>query len=94
MLGSANATNRAFGDASRGANDEFSVLVRVKDDYMLEELQLNGSYDPITPQDNKKVQEIENKNQEEQSLNSSKIKLFSVDFDGKILTFYSKSKSA
>ena len=92
LLGSANATNRAFGDASRGANDEFSVLVRVKDDYMLEELQLNGSYELITPQDNKKVQEIENKNQEEQSLNSSKIKLLSVDFDGKILTFYSKSK--
>ena len=91
LFGSANSTQRAFGDKSRGANDEFSVLIKVKDDYLLEELQLNGAFESIKPQDNKKEQEIENINQKEQNLNSSKVKLLSVDFDGKELTLYTES---
>ena len=89
LFGSPNATIKAFGtNTSRGANDEFAVLLKVNNQDILKELQLTGSFEQWTPQENKQIQEIEDEIEEEQAKNTHKIKLLGVDQDNKQLTLY------
>ena len=91
IFGSPNATIKAFGtDTSRGANDEFAVLLKVNNQDILKELQLTGSFEQWTPQENKHQKEIEDEIEEEQGKNTHKIKLLGVDLNSKQLTIYTR----
>ena len=91
LFGSPNATIKAFGtNKSRGANDEFAVFIKVNNQNILKELQLTGSFEQWTPQENKQIQEIEEEIEEEQAKNTHKIKLLGVDKDNKQLTIYTR----
>ena len=89
MFGSPNATIKAFGTAtSRGANDEFAVLLKVPNQNILKALQLTGNYKEWKPQQIDLNIEIEAELEKEQSKNIRKIKLLGVDQDHKQLKIY------
>jgi hypothetical protein len=89
LFGSPNATIAAFGtDKNRGSNDEFAVLIKVKNRDLLGELLLNGQDELIQPQENIQIQSIENELEEIQLNNTRKIKLLGVDLDAKKLTVF------
>ena len=95
LFGSPNATIAAFGgDDYRGVNDEFAVLIQLKDNSILDELGLNGSSAIIKPQDNKQIIDAENEIEEEQKSNNKKIKLLGVDNNsGELIVFISNNTS-
>ncbi|WP_417371232.1 hypothetical protein [Gelidibacter japonicus] len=89
LFGSPNATIKAFGtENNRGANDEFAVLIKVKDQKIIEELQLTGEFESWSPQEITNVQSIEEDTEQEQSKNLRKIKILGVDQDGKRITCF------
>jgi len=89
IIGSANATIKAFGtDASRGANDEFSVLIKVKDKSILKELQLTGSYENYKPEQLVKIIEQEETHEKQQEKNIKRIKIQGVDLEEKKLSIF------
>ena len=89
LLGSPNCTIRAFGtEKSRGANDEFALLVKLKDQSWISKLGLDGDYVSIIPQSNDIIREIEKNLENEQDKNSRKVKLLGVDQNDEILTIY------
>lgn len=91
LFGSPNATNAAFGtETSRGANDEFAVLIKVNDKNIFEELKLTGNYKVITPQENIQIKQAEDELEKEQSDNVRKIKIVGVDQDLSNLILYIK----
>lgn len=91
LFGSPNATIKAFGsENSRGANDEFAVLIKVPNQNILEELQLTGEFESWKPQEIIQVQTIEDDAEQEQAKNARKIKLLGVDQDGKRITIFIK----
>lgn len=95
LFGSPNATIKAFGTESiRGSNDEFAVLIKVKDQSILEELELTGQFQSWKPQEILQVQGIENEVEEEQIRNARKIKLLGADQDGKKITLFIKDLAA
>lgn len=93
LIGSPNATISAFGNENyRGVNDEFAVLIHLKDNTVSEELGLYGDYENVKPQDNKQVIKVESEIEEEQKDNQRKIKLLGVDNNrGELIVFISNS---
>ena len=93
LIGSPNATISAFGSEDyRGANDEFAVLIYLKDNTVFEELGLYGDYENVKPQDNKQIIKVESEIEEEQKDNQRKIKLLGVDNNrGELIVFISNS---
>lgn len=89
LLGSANATTAAFGsDNSSGSNDEFSILLKVKNRHLIEELDLNGTKTKIVPKENRKVIELE---AEENKIAINKahiIKIMGADREGTNITLH------
>jgi hypothetical protein len=106
LIGSANATIKAFGtETTRGVNDEFALLIKVSDKRILSELKLTGVLEFIAPTENVDDQIAEKEIENDQTKSMGKIKLLGVDQDGKnvivfirnnttlknsILTFYDK----
>lgn len=94
LFGSPNATIKAFGsENSRGVNDEFAVLIKVKDQQIFEQLQLTGNYTSIKPQEITRIQSIEDEIDDEQAKNIRKIKVLGVDQDGKRITLFIKNQT-
>lgn len=94
LFGSPNATIRAFGtNNARGANDEFAVIVKVKDQQIFEHLQLTGANQRIQPQVLNNIQAIEKEVEEEQDTNKRKIKVLGVDQDGRRITVFLKNRT-
>lgn len=94
LLGSANATIRAFGTSDyRGANDEFSVLLKIENRNILEELNLKGNYKPIKAKDNKSVQEPEHLEETLEHNLSNQVKVLGADQNGKNITLFILNKS-
>tara|TARA_R110002126_G_scaffold208042_2_gene354988 strand:- start:1437 stop:4067 length:2631 start_codon:yes stop_codon:yes gene_type:complete len=89
LIGSPNATISAFGvEDYRGANDEFAVLIHLKDNTVFKELGLYGDYENVKPQDNKQIIKVESEIEEEQKENQRKIKLLGVDNNRGDLTVF------
>ena len=89
LLGSPNCTIRAFGNEShRGVNDEFALLIKIKNKTLISGLGLNGEYLHFAPQSNEIIQKIEKDLEIEQEKNSKKIKLLGVDQNDELLTIY------
>jgi len=83
LIGSANATIKAFGtEAKRGINDEFAILIKVSDKHILSDLKLTGVVEFITPTENIDEQIAEKEIENDQTRATSKIKLLGVDQDG------------
>ncbi|MGJ8760849.1 MAG: hypothetical protein ACSHXA_09905 [Polaribacter sp.] len=93
LFGSPNATNAAFGSENfRGINDEFAILIHLKDTSIIEELGLDGGYMKAKPQDNKEIKAIESEIEEEQKENLRKLKLIGADNNGgDLIIFISNS---
>jgi len=89
LFGSPNCTHRAFGtDVRRGTNDEFALLVKLKDKSWIQELGLSGEKIKITPQSNDIIQQNENELEKELGRNTKKIKILGVDQNDELLTVY------
>lgn len=89
LLGSANATTAAFGsNTSRGSNDEFSVLFKVKSRNLIEELELNGAKTKIEPKDNKPATEKESEENKTVINKTHLIKIMGADREGKNITLH------
>lgn len=89
LLGSANATTAAFGsDTGRGSNDEFSVLFKVKNRNLIEELELNGSKTKIEPKENKTSIEVESEESKTAVNRTHVIKIMGADREGKNITLH------
>ena len=89
LFGSPNATIRAFGsEKSRGANDEFALLFKIKGHGWIDVLGLNGDFKAIVPQQNENIKKIEDDLEEEQTKNLKKVRLLGADQNDEILTIY------
>ena len=89
LLGSANATTAAFGsDAGRGSNDEFSVLVKVRNRNLVEELELNGNKSKIVPKENRATINQELEESKTAIIRAHIIKIMGADRETKNITLY------
>ena len=92
LLGSANATMAAFGSNTvRGANEEFSVLIKVEGRNLLKELGLNGDYEAVVPKENTVYEEIENAFEEEKVASNARIRVLGADQIGSEITLFVKN---
>ncbi|MBK8369793.1 MAG: hypothetical protein IPL20_00145 [Saprospiraceae bacterium] len=89
LFGSPNCTINAFGtEKSRGINDEFALLVKLKENNWMSVLGLDGDYKNIIPQSNEIIQKLE-KNLEKESIEElRKVNILGVDQNEETLTIY------
>lgn len=93
LIGSPNATIAAFGTTkSRGANDEFGILIKLEERDLIEELGLDGSYKKIKPTNQK--EEIEILESQDKTRQTGKALINSSDLDSDLLTIYFQKKLA
>lgn len=94
LLGSANATTAAFGtDTSRGNNDEFSVLLKIRNRNIEEELEIIGTKTKIEPRERKTITEPEG-TEVASVLSSPIIKIMGADREGKNITLHIQNYKA
>lgn len=95
FLGSANASIQAFGDNKyRGANDEFGVLLKLKNRNIIKELNLDGNYKLLEPQNLTHTQDIEEESDSNETNDSSlKLRVLGADQNGKTITLFIENKN-